>query len=218
MNEDFFILFPLFRVYASCMIDDTGLIGFAGPTYISIRSAKHDQFNLDSEDVDFDRIVKLKEFEHTARNHVGGIKPIIVMSVDSLEPDNYTRFPKILASAIEKFKKYNLDAFFIMTQAPGQTSFNVVERRLAALSQDLTGLVLPHDYFGTHLNVCGITVDAEMEKQNFRKTGEVLAEVWSMDMIDRHPVLAEYIDPPESSDQMIRLIDTQSIIDMIIDE
>jgi cell fate (sporulation/competence/biofilm development) regulator YmcA (YheA/YmcA/DUF963 family) len=173
---------------------------------------------LDNEDIDFDCIVKLKEFEKTARNHVGTIKPIIVMNVDSLEPNDYTRFPQTLESAINKFKKYNLDAFFIITQAPGQTAFNVVERRLASLSQDLTGLVLPHDYFGTHLNFSGITIDAELEKANFKNTGDVLAEVWSMDMIDQHPVVAEYINPPESSNDMVRLIDTQSILDMIIDE
>jgi hypothetical protein len=154
--------FSTSRVYASCVIDDAGVIGFAGPTYISIRSAKHDRFTLDGEDIDFDCVVKLKEFENTARNHVGTIKPIIIMSVDSLEPKDYTRYPKTLESAINKFKKYNLDALFIITQAPGQTAFNVVERRLATLSQDLTGLVLPHDYFGTHLNVCGLTVDAEL--------------------------------------------------------
>jgi hypothetical protein len=140
------------------------------------------------------------------------------MSVDSLEPNDYTRLSNTLGSAINKFKKYNLDAFFIITQAPGQTEFNVVERRLATLSQDLTGLVLPHDYFGTHLNVSGLTIDAELEKQNFKNTGEVLAEIWNMDMIDHHPVVAEYINPPESADDMIRLIDTQSVLDAIIDE
>ncbi|CAF2913796.1 unnamed protein product [Rotaria sp. Silwood2] len=205
-------------VYASCVIDDAGLVSFAGPTYISIRSAKHDRFTVDYEDIDLDCIVKLKEFESTARNHIGSIKPIIIMNIDSLEPADYTRFPKTLVSAINKFKRYNLDALFIITQAPGQTVNNVVERRLAALSQDLTGLVLPHDYFGTHLNVSGLTVDAEVEKENFKATGEVLAEIWSMDMIDRNPVVAQYIDPPASSDDMIRLIDTKSTIDMIIDE
>jgi hypothetical protein len=139
------------------------------------------------------------------------------MCVDNLEPNDYTRFPKTLVSAINKFKKYNLDAFFIITQAPGQTAFNVVERRLAALSQDLTGLVLPHDYFGTHLNISGITIDAELEKNNLKRTGDVLGEVWSMDMIDHYPVVSEYIDPPESVDDMIRLIDTQFVLDTIID-
>ncbi|CAF3351676.1 unnamed protein product [Rotaria socialis] len=205
-------------VYASCVIDETGLIGFSGPTYVSIRSAKHDRFTVDHEDLDFDCVVKLKEFEKTARNHVGTIKPIIIMGIDSLKPNDYTRFPKTLTTAINRFKKYNLDAFFIVTQAPGQATFNVAERRLAVLSQDLTGLVLPHDYFGTHLNVSGVTIDAETEKLNLKTTGEVLAEVWSMDMIDRHPVVAQYMDPPSSTDDMVRLIDAQSTMDSIIDD
>ena len=200
------------------MIDDAGLTGLAGPTYISIRSAKHDQYTLDAEDADFDRVLKLKQFEKTARNHVGTIKPVIIMSVDTLEPLDYTRHRKNLFSAINKFKRYNLDAFYIIAQAPGQAAFNIVERRLAALSQDLTGLVLPHDYFGTHLNAYGGTIDVEMEKENFKRTGEVLAEVWSMDMIDRHPVVAEYIEPPESSNEMIRLIDTKSVLETMIDQ
>jgi hypothetical protein len=37
-------------------------------------------------------------------------------------------------------------------------------------------------------------------------------------MIDRHPVLAEYIDPPSTADDMIRLADTQLTLDYIIDE
>ncbi|CAF0847934.1 unnamed protein product [Adineta steineri] len=205
-------------VYASCNIDDAGLVGYSGPTYISIRSSKHDQFTCESEDMDFDCIVKLKEFDRTARNHLGVIKPIIIMNVDSLEPNDYTRFPRTLVSAINKFKKYNLDAFFIITQAPGQTSLNIVERRLANLSQNLTGLVLPHDYFGTHLNISGLTIDAEVEKMNIKKAGEVLGEVWSMDLIDSHPVIAEYIDPPSTIDDMIRLIDTQFVLNAAIDE
>ena len=206
------------RIYASCVIDDIGGISCGGPTYISIRSAKHDQFTIDNEDDDFDRIVKLKEFERIARNHLGTIKPIIIINVDSLQPNDYARFPRTLLSAINRFKKYNLDALFIITQAPGQTAFKMVERRLAVLSQDLTGLVLPHDYFGTHLNVSGLTVDADTEKANFKRTGEVLAEVWSMDMIDGYPVMAEYIDPPESTNDMVRLIDVKFTLDTIIDE
>ena len=199
------------------MIDDAGLVSPSGPTYVSVRSAKHDYYSIDAEDTDFDHVLKLKEFEKTARNHVGTIKPIIIMSVDTLQPQDYSRHPTTLFAAINKFRRHNLDAFFIIAQAPGQAAFNVVERRLAALSQDLSGLVLPHDYFGTHLNICGVTVDAELEKENFKNTGEVLAEVWSMDMIDRHPVVVEYIDPPESSNEMIRLIDTKSVLDAMID-
>ena len=200
------------------MIDETGLVTFAGPTYVSIRSEKHDRFTTDSEDVDLDVIVKLREFEKTARNHIGAIKPIIIINVDSLEPTDYTRYPKTLVSAIKKFKRYNLDALFIVAQAPGQPSTNIVERRLAILSHDLTGLVLPYDYFGTHLNFGGYTIDSELERTNIKKTGEVLAEVWSMDKIDGHSVVSQFVDPPSTADEMIRIVDSRLTLNKIIDE
>lgn len=190
----------------------------AGPTYISIRSAKHDRATIDCEENDFDRVVKLKEFERTARNHIGEVKPIIIMNTDHINPMDYTRFRKTLYLSIQKFKKYNLDAFILFTQASGQTIFNVVERRLALLSHDLAGLVLPDNYFATHLSVSGLTIDAELEKNNFKRTGEILAEVWNMNMIDRHQVVAEYIDSPESANEMVRFIDAKFTLDSIIDE
>ena len=188
-----------------------------GPTYVSVRSSKYENFNNEHEDADLDYALKLREFERTARNHVGVIKPIIIMGIDSLNPQDYTRFPQTLISAIGRFKKYNLDALIIFTQAPGQTSFNIVERRIAILSQDLTGLVLPHDYFGTHLNTHGFTMDAEVEKLNIKKAGEVLAEVWSMNKIDNYNVVAQYLDPPAEVDEVVRSVDVKLTLTHIID-
>ncbi|CAF4442406.1 unnamed protein product, partial [Adineta steineri] len=111
--------------------------------------------------------------------------------------------------AIRKFKKYNLDALFVLTHAPGQSAYNVVERRMAPLSHDLAGLILPHDHFGTHLNDSGVTVNADLERTNFKKAGEVLAEVWCGSVIDEYSVVAEYIDPPASTPEEIRLIDAK---------
>jgi hypothetical protein len=200
------------------MIDDSGLIGWSGATYVSIRSSKHERFTTDAEDIDFDRLLKLREFEKTARNHIGAIKPIIIMNVDSLQPTNYTLYPKTLASAIGKFKKYNLDALFIVALAPGQAAFNIAERRIAILAQDITGLVMPHDYFARHLNLHGATVDAELERNNIQKIGSVLADVWTMDKIDGHPVLAEYIDSGTSVVDMLRPIDCRLTMNDLIDQ
>lgn len=200
------------------MIDDAGVVTDSGPTYISIRSAKHDRTTIDCEEVDFDRVVKLKEFERTARNHIGEVKPVIIMNCDLIDPSEYTRLRKTLYFSIKKFKTYNLDAFILVTQAPGQSILSASQRRLALLAQDLTGLVLPHNHFGTHLNISGLTVDADLEKMNFKKTGDVLADVWSMNMIDRQQILAEYINPPESADDIARFIDTQFTLDCIVDQ
>lgn len=200
------------------MIDDLGTVLTNGPTYISIRSVKHDRTSIDCEEIDFERVVKAKEFEKTARNHIGEVKPIIIMHVDNIDPVDYTRFSKTLYHSIKKFKKYNLDAFILVTQAAGQSAFGIVERRLALLSHDLSGLVLPHNYFGTHLNMSGMTIDADLEKRNFKKTGETLAEVWSMNMIDRQPVVAEYIEPPEPTEDIVRYIDAQFTLEDILDQ
>ena len=40
----------------------------------------------------------------------------------------------------------NLDAVFVGTDAPGQSALNPVERRMAPLSHDISGLILPYDF------------------------------------------------------------------------
>jgi len=62
---------------------------------------------------------------------------------------------------------------------------------MAQLSRDLSGIVLSHDYFGSHLNESGKAINPTLELDNFQKTGETLAEVWNNNMIDGHPVVAE---------------------------
>ena len=130
------------------------------------------------------------------------------MSVDSSGLENNTRHIKTLVSAIDKFKKYNLDALVIINQAPGQALFDVVERRLSPMAHDLAGLILPHDYFGTHLNDAGLTEHAELEKENFKLTGDVLAEVWSMNVLDEYPVIAKYIKPSLIIDEKLQMADS----------
>ena len=200
------------------MIDDTGLVCPTGPTYVSIRSGKHDRWSFQWDAADFDRLVKLREFERTARNHIGEIKPIIIMNVDRTDPKDFTRRNKTLQFAINKFRQYNLDAFILSTQAPGQSIFQTTERRLALLSHDLSGLVLPDYHFGTHLDFHGATIDAELEKTNFQRTGETLAEIWTMDMIDNQPVLAEYLAPPAKANDVVRTLDCRMTLQKLLDE
>lgn len=67
----------------------------------------------------------------------------------------------------------------VATHAPGQSAYNAVERRMAPLSKDVSGIILPYDAYGNHLDKSGRTVDDELEKRNFAAAGEALAEVWS---------------------------------------
>lgn len=64
---------------------------------------------------------------------------------------------------------------------------------MAPLSKQLTGVVLPHDTYGTHLDSRGKTTDPELELKNFQAAGEALANLWSELIIDSFPVTAHYI-------------------------
>lgn len=85
----------------------------------------------------------------------------------------------------------------MVTNAPGRSAYNRVERRMARLSYELGGLILPHDSYGTHLDSNNKCIDSELELKNFEKAGETLAEVWKNLVIDKHPVDAEYIKPAD---------------------
>ena len=65
---------------------------------------------------------------------------------------------------------------------------------MAPLSKDLSGVILPHDKFGTHLDSQCVTIDKDLEMKNFEFAGQTLAEIWSQLVIDGNPVVAEFID------------------------
>lgn len=85
--------------------------------------------------------------------------------------DFYYRYPKNIAHAIQRFLDYDLDALYVATNAPGRSAYNRVERRMAPLSHNLSGLVLKHDVYGNHLDSKGKTIDDELEKRNFANAG-----------------------------------------------
>ena len=68
-------------------------------------------------------------------------------------------------SKYSDFQDLDLDLLVEATNAPGLSDFNKAERRMFHLSKQMTGVVLPHDTFGSHLRN-GKTVDEELEKKN----------------------------------------------------
>ena len=87
---------------------------------------------------------------------------------------------------------------------------------MAPLSHDLAGLILPHDHFGSHLSDSGVTVNVNLEKLNFRKAGQILAETWNQSVIDGFPCYAEYIDPPATSEDERRQVDVKFVINDLL--
>ena len=184
-------------VYAACHMKSPSSkkdaeITYSGPMYISIRSLKHESSTAYTHGSDFDTILSLDAFKDEAFIE-GQVKPIILAFVDG-GPDENPRYPKVQEVAIDHFKKYNLDAYIVMTLASGMSAYNYVERRMAPLSKALAGVLLPHDTYGNHLDSEGKTTDTELEKKNFQKAGESLAEIWGEMIIDGFPVVAEFVE------------------------
>ena len=55
---------------------------------------------------------------------------------------------------------------------------------MVPLSKELSGIVLPLDFFATHLNENGKTINNVKELENFKKAGELLSEISSEITID----------------------------------
>ena len=109
-------------------------------------------------------------------------------------PDKNSRFLKPLDVAIQHSKKYNLDTLLISTHAPGLSAYNQVQKRMAPLSKILSGILLPHETFETHLDSSRKTIDTNLEKRNFKTAGEILAKVWEEIVLDNFLVMADYIE------------------------
>ena len=78
--------------------------------------------------------------------------------------------------------------------APGRSTFNRIERRMVKFSKELSGVILEHDKFRSHLDAKGVTVDKDLELKNFEYGGRTLAEIWSGLVIGGNPVVAEFIE------------------------
>ena len=68
-------------VYAACKKYKDGSIGYNGPTYIAIRSGKHDKSSAASHIEDFRTLLSLDEFKKACLKD-GILKPLLFVSVD----------------------------------------------------------------------------------------------------------------------------------------
>ena len=68
-------------VYAACLKKD-GEVSYNGPTFISIRSGKHDKSCAETHSDDFERILQLEEFQDAALTPNKDVKPLVFVSVD----------------------------------------------------------------------------------------------------------------------------------------
>ena len=180
-------------VIAKCEIDPETGVTYSGLTHISIRSSKHNNSSALTHIDDLSDMVEnnIEMFESDDNDY----KPVWIKSVDG-GPDENPRFEKNILGACHVKQKFNLDAILEVTNAPGLSAYNRVERKMHPLSLAMAGVILPHDTFGTHLDGQGRTVDIDLEKQNFEAAGQVLAEVFGNITVDGYDVNARYVGEP----------------------
>jgi hypothetical protein len=94
-------------------------VTYSGPTYIAIRSAKHDSSTALSHLEDMNRINHLPAFKSSLFTEDGVSKPIMIITVDG-GPDENPRYEKTIHCAKTYFKEHDLDAMFVATNAPGK--------------------------------------------------------------------------------------------------
>jgi hypothetical protein len=79
-------------VYAALSVGEQE-VGNSGPTFITIRSGKHDSSTAASHSVDFMALEKLPEFETAMKTTGGQVKPVVLILVDG-GPDENPDMPK----------------------------------------------------------------------------------------------------------------------------
>lgn len=70
---------------------------------------------------------------------------------------------------------------------------------MAPLSRVLSGIILDHVHFGSHLNSSKKTIDVELEKKNFQHAQEALAAIFSTVIVDGNQIVSEAIKPMSAS-------------------
>ena len=136
-------------------------VTYSGPTYVAIRSAKHSQSNVLYHLQDRKLIRSLDEFSGSFENE-SNVKPVMIVTVDG-GPDESPKYMKTVECAIDYFLKYDLDAFFIATNAAGFSAFNRVERRMAPLSEEMADLILHHKHLVLTSTIKPLTKNLNLE-------------------------------------------------------
>ena len=119
----------------------------------------------------------LREFySFTATTPNREVNPLVFFTVAGC-PDEAPKNQQALAVWARQFENHNLDDVFIFTHALGSSTYNPAERRMAPLSKDTAGIILPFDTFGNYLDAANKTIDVNLEIKNFEATGKIPAEI-----------------------------------------
>ena len=72
---------------------------------------------------------------------------------------------------------------------------------MTPLTKELSGVILPHEQYGHHLDEQGRTIHADLEKRNFEYAGLALCEIWQNVTVDDHKTDSKSSELPQSNIQ-----------------
>ena len=137
-------------------------------------------------------------------------KPVLIIRTDG-GPDQNVRMSSTIKMYYNLWKILKLDMILVSMSAPGCSAFNEVERRMCPLSKCLVGVVIDHKKLGNHLDPNGKTIDEELERENFKAAGGILAGLWNDAEIDSYKVKSEYIEPISKQEKEAKFDDYDEI-------
>ena len=95
-------------------------VSYSGPTYIGIRSGKHDSSVAATHAADLRHLYQnVQSFKPFLYREDGLVKPVLMIFVDG-GPDENPRYKETIKFACKHFQNLQLDALYISTQAPAR--------------------------------------------------------------------------------------------------
>ena len=125
-------------------------------THAAIRSVKHDNADAFAEFDDLKNLLEKDNLKPSLKQEDGSIKPIWIFTRDSHDGSGFSTTRKKL---IKVFEENNIDFIVAACNSSGLSAYHSIERGMALMSEGHPGLILPHDYFGNHLDGNGNTID-----------------------------------------------------------
>ena len=102
----------------------------------------------------------------------------MIVSVDG-GPTKTDNMKRQLLAKIDYFLSYELDSLFLATIVPGRSAFNLLKQTMISLGKELSGALLEHDHFGSHLDDKGNIIDAELELKNVDVQVKFWLKLWT---------------------------------------
>ena len=152
-------------------IGDYKAVKSHGPIMVAVRSNYHSTTSVNTHRNDLIKMIEDTDNAYNMRSNADDkMKPILLLQHDGgcdLQVSNC----KNIKSAITMFIKCDLDFYYDTHSAPNMSFINEAERCMATLSYRLSGIVLDHEHYGSHLDANKEVKDEDLCRRNLYRAG-----------------------------------------------